>query len=454
MISRKYHRYSYSPRYQYAKLGLFRMTVTVPALILVLIHNHHHQYHHRFVASAFSTTYQSVSYSSSIHSSNNNRFERTTTTRQRRRRRNTITTTATATTTLSKSLPICNLFFRSTDAENNLPESSSKRQQQRQEQALVFDRILNELGSPTITLPYEAVVVEEDSLSTVLTIRHMTPSDLDQVTDMCIEEFGTGPTTKLQDIPFLLWGKKKNKNKGEEDGGITLEQWWDRLCFEPSVRIALQAKMRSNNTNKNKNNHQDPSILVLSRKEKRPNNNYNNQQQQLQEQGNNNDYYDDDDDNEIIVGLVEVSLQPPIPDRNPPTYPLPKMIKNVYYCQLVGIDKLQGWVTNLLIAPNFRGLGYSKILMAATEGIARSWGCDYMYLHADADVTSGKIPQSLYENLGYHVVLDNGIDGNGGVGNNDNNNLYDWIPKNGGTVFSSSIRMVQGVALLWFGKQL
>jgi GNAT superfamily N-acetyltransferase len=33
---------------------------------------------------------------------------------------------------------------------------------------------------------------------------------------------------------------------------------------------------------------------------------------------------------------------------------------------------MQGWVTNLLIDPKYRGFGYSKILMAATEGIARS----------------------------------------------------------------------------------
>ena len=286
---------------------------------------------------------------------------------------------------------VCNLFFRSTtDSEN----PNQRRQQS-------FDsNILTELGLSSLLLPYETKISTGDNPNETITliIRHMESDDLNQVTDLCIAEFGSGPTTNLLDFPW---------NKPEQ-----ILEWWDRLWFEPSVRFALQAKMNANNNNNNNLNHNDPSILVLCRRGK------------------------ERDNTEEVIGLVEVSLQPPEANRNPPTYPVPRRIKELY-CRAKGIEKLEGWITNLLISPKYRGMGYSKMLMAATEGIARSWGCQYMYLHADADFRSGKVPQSLYENLGYAVIT-------------DEDQSYDWMPK---STFSS-IRMVQGVALLWFGKQL
>merc|ERR1740117_1528571 len=124
-----------------------------------------------------------------------------------------------------------------------------------------------------------------------------------------------------------------------------------------------------------------------------------------------------DQHEERIVGMVELSLQPPNADRNPPALPLPKWIKSEL-ASLTQLGSLQGWVTNLLIDSSCRGLGYSKVLMAATEGIAKhAWDCNYLFLHADADVTSGKIPQSLYNNLGYDLVKGSTLNSDGRSGN-------------------------------------
>jgi GNAT superfamily N-acetyltransferase len=63
-------------------------------------------------------------------------------------------------------------------------------------------------------------------------------------------------------------------------------------------------------------------------------------------------------------------------------------------------------VTNLLVGDSHRGRGYSKVLLKAVEGLARSWNCGAIYLHVDADTVSGRIPQELYRGLGYKPVID------------------------------------------------
>lgn len=150
---------------------------------------------------------------------------------------------------------------------------------------------------------------------------------------------------------------------------------------------------------------------------------------------------EDSDNDESIVGMVELSLQPPIFDRNPPALPLPRWVKESLASK-TELGTVQGWVTNLLIDPSYRGRGYSKVLMAATEGVAKSWKCRYIFLHADADIRSGRIPQRLYEGLGYTIVTGQGKE------------EYSWAGTASGLDQFSSIRMVDGVALLCFSKKL
>ena len=163
------------------------------------------------------------------------------------------------------------------------------------------------------------------------------------------------------------------------------------------------------------------------------------------------------EDDSAVVGMVELSLQPPDADRNPPALPLPLWVKAALAKHTTLDGSLQGWVTNLLISDESRGKGYSKILMAAAEGIAKHrWGCSSGYLHADADFRSGKVPQSLYEGLGYNLVIGSTKKGKGG-GNDDEDPSakFAWMGVSGKEMERfSAIRMVDGVALLCYAKKL
>ena len=164
-------------------------------------------------------------------------------------------------------------------------------------------------------------------------------------------------------------------------------------------------------------------------------------------------------DDPRIVGMVELSLQPPDADRNPPAVPLPLWAKAALAKHTTMDGSLQGWVTNLLIGESSRGKGYSKILMAATEGIARhQWDCSAIYLHADADAVSGKVPQRLYEGLGYELVIGSTKKGAGvenGFGNEDGSVAPQWAGESRREQERfMAIRVVDEVCLLCYRKQL
>ena len=264
---------------------------------------------------------------------------------------------------------------------------------------------LERMKSRELSLPF-LVEFEEESNEVFpaddrMYVRLMKVEDIEKVMPMCIEEFGQGPSMSLFDFP--LYDVRKVSN------------WWDRVYFEPSVYLSLRSKINANLNPGPK--AKDPSVMVLCRSSDPSNTG-----------------------EEDVIGMVEVSLQAPEADKNPPPFPFPLWFK-VIYCRLKG-SRLQGWVTNLLIDPRYRGLGYSKILMAATEGIARSWDCNYIYLHADADYRSGKTAQKLYKRLGYEVVTDSGPEYAWMMGDATENNPF------------SSIRMIEGVPLLCFCKRL
>ncbi len=279
----------------------------------------------------------------------------------------------------------CHLFFRKTQT------SSSQRRRN-------FDPdVFRDLQSAELSLPYDIVFDADtnDFCQDTLSIRFMTPKDIQHIMPICIEEFGTGTRMNFFDFPFSNLSR--------------VSDWWDRVVFEPSVTLSLLSKMIANL--ERQATFQDPAILVLCRASV---------------------------EKEEVVGMVEISLQTPDANRNPPPFPVPLWIK-VLYCRLTS-NRLQGWVTNLLIDPRYRGLGYAKILMAATEGVAKSWRCNSIYLHADADYRSGKVAQALYKGLGYEVVTDEITE-------------YNWMSGGSPNPFSS-IRMIEGVPLLCFRKRL
>ncbi|KAG7344096.1 acyl-CoA N-acyltransferase [Nitzschia inconspicua] len=308
------------------------------------------------------------------------------------------------------------LFFPRSETSQDTAASDSK---------AISSQSIEELKTASVTLPYrihfcqnkeEADGAEEEEL----VVRFMTPEDIPKLVPLCIQEFGEGspllavPQSTLQNIPWTEPGK--------------MRVWWEHLCFEKTVAWTLQWKLRAYHPQKSSSAQEveDPAMLVLTLRSARC-----------------DSQYDDGGEKSVekIVGMVELSLQPPDCDRNPPALPIPLWVKESM-ARNTELGTLQGWVTNLLIDPCFRGLGYSKILMAACEGVAKTWNCQYIFLHADADIRSGRIPQRLYESLGYRIVTGQGKE------------EYSWAGTASGLDQFSSIRMVDGAALLCYSKKL
>ena len=349
-----------------------------------------------------------------------------------------------------------------------------------------------------------------------LLLRFMTTDDLKSLVPMCVEEFGNhGSNTQQQQLQLqqqtsnmlrmIPWYNNNDNNNTPQK---SIPDLWDGFCFEQLISWTLRLKlMQGNNHNNNidlssENNNSsikkkiiinDPVMLVLC--ERRQRRQQKNQRHHPQHPATSTSTDNNDDDSsstattatimmkttnteeeavavekndehdERIVGMVELSLQPPNADRNPPALPLPKWIKSEL-ASLTQIGSLQGWVTNLLIDSSCRGLGYSKVLMAATEGIAKhAWDCNYLFLHADADVTSGKIPQSLYNNLGYDLVKGSTLNSEGSGNGNEQQQQqqqklsledeFAWAAAAGQNLERfAAIRMVDDVALLCFSKRL
>ena len=321
--------------------------------------------------------------------------------------------TRTSTTSLS-------LFFRARGEE-------SLKQRRKEAQARLPANIFQELSSGNAPIPYTVSLVEQSSNSAttdhhhhptqpLITIRLLTSTDLDTVVSLCVAEFGGGATsieTLMADFP---WRKKPNEMKQY------LVDWLENFALPAVIYWTFRLKIVPKDP-------QDHALLVATQQ-------YTSKQQSSKcNTYTINSKINHDVDNRI-VGLVEISKQPPDGKRNPPAYPLPLWYKQ-WYCLQNQLPSLNGWVTNLLVSPEFRGQGYSKLLMAAAEGVARRWGCTMIHLHCDADTVSGRVPQTLYKNLGYEAV-------------EDENSPFGWM----GTELRNKIFMVEGVPLLYFRKTL
>jgi len=219
----------------------------------------------------------------------------------------------------------------------------------------------------------------------------MRTQDIETIVDMCMAEYGSPkrPAT----IHKFPWNKSPD----------ALADWWERFSLRPLIHFSLQLKLHSNLQ------HQDHTLLVAT-------------------------------NNHQIVGLIEISRQPPLADRNPPILPLPLVLKQLY-CSIARLPPPQGWISNLLVDPAFRGLGYAKLLVLVAEGIARSWKCNSIHLHAHADGTGGRIAQGLYSSLGYETR-----------GSSSDNDAFSWMGPE--VLLSSSIYVIDGVPLLYLRKVL
>ena len=270
------------------------------------------------------------------------------------------------------------LFFTATEESPLLPCKSVNK--------VVSPNIYNGLSSGRIQLPYRSMMEVPDALkkegdddnAAILTVRLMELRDVRAITELCVEEYCCSSNDS------------------------SLGDWIERL----SLRILVDATMRMKLRRSASDVPSDHAVIVASISNERM---------------------------EQLVGMIEVSRQPVLPDCIPPPVPIPLSLKQTY-CQLTQTP-LEAWIANLLVKPTARGLGLSKLLVAAAEGVSRgTWHCRSIHLHCDADGISGKIPQRLYKTLGYEP------------GDPDPSGELSWLMSSSN--LSNSVHVIQGVPLL------
>lgn len=281
----------------------------------------------------------------------------------------------------------CNLFF----TERRLEKKNESRRG-----SLLSKEVIADLKSSSLKLPYTFESNNGDNEK--LTIRFLEQRDLNTVVPMCVREFGTSPEPRK--FPWT--------NLNEQAIGA----WLDSVTFGPLVRLSLATKvMRCEQGQDTSMPDIVPDYNVLCLEQVATG---------------------------AVVSIVELSLQPLDPLRNPPPIPLPMFYKNAY-CESKALPAPNGWISNLLVDENARGKGYSKTLMTAVEGLGKQSGCTSISLHVDADSVTGKVPQRLYERLGYEPVVEN-IE-----------QQFGWM---GPDILKSGLYMVEGVPLIFLRKEL
>jgi len=203
------------------------------------------------------------------------------------------------------------------------------------------ERILERLSENDVSLPYR---INDSSI----VLRLMEEDDIAPICKLCLDEYSSSQF----DFPQLQELHDKDK----------VIDWYDTWALKQLIDISLSLKLM--------NQKKDHAVVVACRSI----------------------------DNEL-VGMVEVSRQIIDPARNPSPFPYPLMFKRVI--SMVSRTEMGGWIANLLVDPSERGRGLGKLLVAATEGIAREWSCESIHLHCDADTVAGRVSQSLYGSLGY-----------------------------------------------------
>lgn len=250
------------------------------------------------------------------------------------------------------------------------------REQQRQSNAYATPERLKKLSSSSLKLPF---VINNDDAVTI-TVRKMEAQDLKEIVELCMEEYG----------------KKTKSNLIDQ-----LDEWWLQLLVDSTMRMKLVLDKPLL--------EKDHTILVATQQTP----------QQLTPR---------------VVGMIEVSWQPVLPDRIPPAVPIPLSWKRLY-CQVTRTP-LQAWIGNLLIAPATRRRGLAQLLVAATEGVvAQRANCTSLHLHCDAQYAGA---QRLYQSMGYRIVP-----------KEENSFSFDE-----GVAWQNSIYMVDGVALLYMQKEI
>lgn len=254
-----------------------------------------------------------------------------------------------------------------------------------QKPSKVSDRVLRELSSskPNV-LPYNCT-------ENAVVIRTVQSLDVPQLVDMIVDEYGPFLQTTTLSDPWKF-----------EDVLQNIRDWFETWSLKLLVDLSTRSKIVGVEN--------DHTVIVCERDQK-------------------------------ILGIIEVSQQPVICERNPPPYPQSLTYKR-WVLRRNRQQPLQGWITNLLIVPEHRGQGLSKLLVAACEGVAKSWGCQSVHLHCNAS-EDGRVAQRLYQTLRYQPL------------NNTISSFTGWTPNSPVTWnMQSSIFFIEGVPLLYLYKEL
>mmetsp|Transcript_26422 Transcript_26422/g.56189 ORF Transcript_26422/g.56189 Transcript_26422/m.56189 type:complete len:389 (+) Transcript_26422:63-1229(+) len=253
-----------------------------------------------------------------------------------------------------------------------------------------------------------------------LVIRHLEDEDITKILPEVVREFSS-----LAPPPSTI------PQPGDELA-IKIENY----LFSLTVLIGLTQRVVRRQKGYSPTNSACPDHNVICLVEQIPNGNINGDEEQTTF-------------SEHIVGIAELSWQPPNPNGNAPPFVLPYFMKTLISRFSPSRDgtltkEPKGYVSNVLVWKTRRGRGYARVLMAALEGIAKMWGCDDVRLHVDANEYSGRTARGLYWNLGYEGVPDRGTSKINQVG-------YDWM---GPSMANQGLYLVDGVPLLYLRKNL
>lgn len=286
---------------------------------------------------------------------------------------------------------------------------------------------------------------------TILLIRHLEMDDLPTVVRMCVKEFGSyTPSTDNNegsfDLMTSLQQEQQRKDKTPEFIKEAL-QTYENFVFAFIVQLGLDQRIQRRIQGENV--VPDHNVLCITKKT-------------IQGQ------------EEEIIGISEVSLQPLNPNRTAPPFVLPFRIKKLLTSNIFSQSKqkLVPYVSNVMVKDTYRGLGYGKLLMYASEGIAKEFYSSSLnnkgggakgdiFLHVDANL-SGKAAQNLYWGMGYEGFIENeyynGNDQNKNYdeGNNKDENPFAWMyePSSSITYVNRGLYLVDGVPLLYMKKTL
>ena len=301
--------------------------------------------------------------------------------------------------------------------------------------------VLNKLEQGQLNFPYKFEYKERGRMTSpkrTIVVRQMEIQDLQRCVAMCLREYGKYPSlsSSLMDAP-----NTDNQSSSNDGGSIskfmnmvkTKIDDLDNFVFSFVVLLGLEQRVnRRLKADATPSLEQDHNVLLVS------------------------EVIEDNQSNsqEIIFGMAEISLQPPDPSRTSPPFVIPTNIKNIM-TDMTSFSfnapstpsttsttkkRLCAYISNVLITNEYRSKGYSKILMSACHGIARSWGYEASFLHVDADAKSGRAAQQLYRKLGYKPYIDESY-----------NEQFTWM---GIDSVNRGLYIVDGIPLLFLKKDL